>query len=73
MRKRCAIILGLVVLAMASLAGCGRRGACERCGQEGELHEYVFYTYYPDGSKQATSSDWLCDYCYDMHKFLFSK
>lgn len=56
------VILMMTVMMASVLAGCGKKGECEDCGQVEKLNEYV---------DEDGESHWYCDDCYRMEK-LFS-
>lgn len=49
----------MTVMMAAVLAGCGKKGECEDCGQVEKLNEYV---------DEDGESHWYCDDCYRMEK-----
>lgn len=55
------LIVALLLMTIVSFTGCEKKGTCESCGQQEVLKKYV------DSDKETY---WLCEYCYNMQKFI---
>lgn len=57
--KKTIAVFFLTILMLMSLSGCGKRGACEECGQTEKLNKFV---------EKDGDIHWYCDTCYNMAK-----
>lgn len=57
--KKNMVLICIVILVIAFMCGCAKKGECDECGQYEELKEYIT----DDGDTR-----YYCDTCYDLAK-----